>query len=586
MAQITGYNSIKIGIDFGTTYSGIAWAHTSTPEEINRNRTSAKAPSEISYGPSGVKWGFGIPSREPRLAWFKLLLDPSKYSLDNATNSPLTKTKQMIPIGKRPVNVVADYLSELHKHTIDHLVKALGKEVVEVSPLDFILTVPAVWSDAAKNLTLQAAELAGFGRKSSLRLISEPEAAAVSCLRDIEPNHLQVGDTFVVADCGGGTVDVISYTITKKSPLEVVECVKGTGGMCGSTVLNERFEDLVRRRIGNRFDKMKPEGRIHMMKQFNDILKPGFTDSEDEDIFTCSIPGVADDADAGIEDGFFVIDREDMRKIFDPVVQKVIQLVQQQVKEVEKLPANAPLSGGEWLHIDTLSRIILSRQTRQVKALVLVGGFGESEYLRCRLEAEIRTKDGKKIIILQPPNAWTAVVRGAVIRGLEGEMVLTRMVTKHYGIECDEPFIEGLHPKRDAYTDPFTGEDMCGRRMRWFIHRGQSVRESDPIRSTFIVDKGSIEELDNKFNFALLASESVSPSDTSSSPDVYTVCDLEVDLSKVPKDKFKKKIAINGQPVYRLTFDLLISIQSATLVFEFDVDGKVYNDVKACYNYL
>ncbi|RPA91804.1 actin-like ATPase domain-containing protein [Choiromyces venosus 120613-1] len=566
MAQITGFDSIKIGVDFGTKYSSVAWALSSIPEEINvidrwvtgRNRTSAKVPSEISYGPSGVKWGFGIPYKEPRLAWFKLLLDPSKYSLANATNSPLTKTKQMIPVGKRPVNVVADYLSELHKHTIDHLEKTLGKEVVKVSPLDFTLTVPAVWSDAAKNLTLQAAELAGLGRKSSLRLISEPEAAALCCLRDIEPNHLQVGDTFVVADCGDGTVDVLSYTITRKSPLEVVECVEGTGGMCGSTAINERFEDLVRRRIGTRsimlvtgfprFDKMKPEGRIHMMKEFNDSLKPGFTDSEDEDIFTCPIPGVADDANAGIEDGLFVIDREEMRKIFDPVVQKVIQLVQQQVKEVEKL------------------------ETRQVKALVLAGGFGESEYLRCRLEAEIRTKDGKKIIILQPCNAWTAVVRGAVIRGLEGEMVQTRKVTKHYGTSYNTRFIEGLHPKRDAYIDPFTGKEMCRRRMQWYIYRQVNPYPPRTQAHHPVCPPNHISW--------------ISPTVLTLVTDVYTVCDLKVDLSKIPKDKFKKKIAINGQPVYRLTFDLLMSIQSATLVFEFEVDGKVYNDVKACYNYL
>ena len=101
-------------------------------------------PSEIAYTPTGVKWGFGIPSKDKRLAWFKLLLDPTKYSLANATNSPLARTLQLMPPGKNPVDVVADYLSELYKHTIDHLEKALGKDMVDASPLDFILTVPAV----------------------------------------------------------------------------------------------------------------------------------------------------------------------------------------------------------------------------------------------------------------------------------------------------------------------------------------------------------------------------------------------------------------------------------------------------------
>ena len=74
-----------------------------------------------------------------------------------------------------------------------------------------------------------------------------------------------------------------------------------------------------------------------MVKEFNDSLKRNFSDSEDEDLFTCPIPGIADDIEAGIEDGLFVISREEMREIFDPVVEEVVQLVQQQVKEVEKL---------------------------------------------------------------------------------------------------------------------------------------------------------------------------------------------------------------------------------------------------------
>jgi len=49
-----------------------------------------------------------------------------------------------------------------------------------------------VWSDSAKNLTIQAAEKARFRRMKSIRLISEPEAAAVCCLKEIEPNNLKV----------------------------------------------------------------------------------------------------------------------------------------------------------------------------------------------------------------------------------------------------------------------------------------------------------------------------------------------------------------------------------------------------------
>jgi hypothetical protein len=41
--------------------------------------------------------------------------------------------------------------------------------------------------------------------------------------------QIQVGDAFVLCDAGGGTVDLISYEITKKAPLELKELVPGKG---------------------------------------------------------------------------------------------------------------------------------------------------------------------------------------------------------------------------------------------------------------------------------------------------------------------------------------------------------------------
>lgn len=41
---------------------------------------------------------------------------------------------------------------------------------------------------------------------------------------------LQVGDSFVVCDAGGGTVDLITYEVTKMKPyLQLAELVPGTG---------------------------------------------------------------------------------------------------------------------------------------------------------------------------------------------------------------------------------------------------------------------------------------------------------------------------------------------------------------------
>lgn len=70
-------------------------------------------------------------------------------------------------------------------------------------------------------------------------------------LHRLDPHNLKVGDSFVLCDAGGGTVDLISYTITKLSPtLEIKEAAAGTGALCGSTYLNRSFGELLTSKLG------------------------------------------------------------------------------------------------------------------------------------------------------------------------------------------------------------------------------------------------------------------------------------------------------------------------------------------------
>ena len=48
-----------------------------------------------------------------------------------------------------------------------------------------------------------------------LKLVHEPEAAAVAVLKEAQdPIPLTEGDTFVVVDAGGGTVDITCHKVT------------------------------------------------------------------------------------------------------------------------------------------------------------------------------------------------------------------------------------------------------------------------------------------------------------------------------------------------------------------------------------
>ena len=112
-------------------------------------------------------------------------------------------------------------------------------------------STPAVWSDAAQAKTRYCAQQAGMGNGHRLQIVSEPEAAATYALDALDPHDIKVGDTFVLVDAGGGTVDLISYTVSALKPiLKLEEAATGTGGLCGSTYLNRIFQEYLLSRFG------------------------------------------------------------------------------------------------------------------------------------------------------------------------------------------------------------------------------------------------------------------------------------------------------------------------------------------------
>jgi molecular chaperone DnaK (HSP70) len=67
-----------------------------------------------------------------------------------------------------------------------------------------VTQVPAIWKDGAKEKTRRCAREAGMGE--NVKIITEPEAAAIHALDMMDPHGLEIGQAFIVCDCGGGTV--------------------------------------------------------------------------------------------------------------------------------------------------------------------------------------------------------------------------------------------------------------------------------------------------------------------------------------------------------------------------------------------
>jgi len=579
-----------VGVDFGTTFSGVAAVYTSTPDDVEiiktwpggNGITSDKVPTEIAYElPAGaapgtaptVKWGFQFKPEESRLRCIKLFLDRSQKLPFYV--SPLETAAQLKRFNKTVVDAVSDYLTQIYKHTMDTLTRRYGESFMASTKVDFVLTCPAVWSDAAKNTTLQAAERAGMGAKSQIQMISEPEAAAVYTLKAIQPNHLKIGDNFIVCDGGGGTVDLIAYKIVSLKPLQVEESAVGTGGLCGSAFLNYRFEEHVKNRIGQaRFNEMKlKKGKTWQMglRYFEEFVKRNFNEDEHSEV-NVPFPGLPDDEEAGLDSGFLVMTAEQIKDIFDPVVKEVCDLVQGQVETLRS-------KGGI------------------VSGIILVGGFGQSDYLYRRLknhfasaapppysehpthQQPIASHEGfSSIEVMQPVYAWTAVVRGAVLRGLEGNMVISRKARMHYGTSYATVFDEEKHSVTERYWSPLWERWMVSDRMQWHIAKGEAISPLSPIAFHYTRNFRPGQSL--VVTDDLIACEADDP------PQAYTrdlvhVCTLTTDLNAVPRSLFTRLTTTRGVEFDNLDFTLEMIVDSAGLGFELKVDGVRYGRVDA-----
>lgn len=84
----------------------------------------------------------------------KLLLDPDQPKpifLPSSSNA----SAELSRLGKRPQDVATDYISAVFEHAIRVIEAKSPRDYVSILPKQFVLSVPAVWSDKAKDLTLR-----------------------------------------------------------------------------------------------------------------------------------------------------------------------------------------------------------------------------------------------------------------------------------------------------------------------------------------------------------------------------------------------------------------------------------------------
>ncbi|KAL8649970.1 MAG: hypothetical protein Q9226_005344 [Calogaya cf. arnoldii] len=516
-------DKLIVAIDFGTTRSGAGWAQTELPDDQHiikqwpeseehgvEGLSSEKVPTEIQYGPDGaINWGNRIRHDAQRHQWFKLELDPEKPQplVNLATDYPDEKAA---PPGynQAPEKLVSDYLTALREHVEGVLQSSLERSIIATTPIEYIITVPAVWSDAAKNKTRDCAELAGMGSADDLKIISEPEAAAIYALQKMPKSSLDLGDVFVVCDAGGGTVDLVSYKITKLKPLlRVVKVAPGQGGICGSTFLDRRCKALLRQKLGSH-TAWSEEILEDAVRGF-EKLKGQFTGDKNS-VLRVPVPGLPENSALGIRRAKYNIQGSHVYDIYEPVIRNVLALVEQQIAATEKVDAS-------------------------VKAVLLVGGFGQGKYLHQRLVKEVAPQG---IEVLQPPNGYRSDANNR-----------WEVNVYHWFIMKKDSISE-----RKAQREPY--------------HVEQPVSEDglEPLRITIV---------------KCIDEEDEGPPVLVGDGSVTTVAEINVPLSRIPVEKLSIREADDGERYYIIDFGLKITCFSAETTYELMHNTKSYGRVTA-----
>jgi molecular chaperone DnaK len=210
-----------IGIDLGTTNSEVA-AFIDDNVQIIGSGEAKILPSCVGLSQTGELL-IGAPARNQQLLYPERTVRSIKRKM--GSDETVTLGEQTFT----PPEISALLLRELAQWAQRKLGFAVGKAVI---------SVPAYFSDAQRNATREAGQLAGL---EVVRILNEPTAASLAYGYGSDENR-----TVMIYDLGGGTFDVSIVTIEKN----VTEVLASHGN---NRLGGDDFDQLLVDRLVNEF---------------------------------------------------------------------------------------------------------------------------------------------------------------------------------------------------------------------------------------------------------------------------------------------------------------------------------------------
>ncbi|KAM9580378.1 heat shock 70 kDa protein 12B isoform 2-T2 [Guaruba guarouba] len=512
-SQQTASFAVVVAIDFGTTSSGYAFSFSSDPEAIHMMR----------FGYTARDYYHDLDPEEAR-EWLYF----EKFKMKIHSTSDLTMSTELEALnGKKmpALEVFAHALRFFKQHAVQEL-KEQCPSLPERDAIRWVITVPAIWKQPAKQFMREAAYRAGLVSPESpeqLLIALEPEAASIYCRKlrlhqlidlsckaaanGLAPEHpidssfrqareqlrrsrhsrtflvesgmgelwseMQAGDRYIVADCGGGTVDLTVHQIEKPQGT-LKELYKASGGPYGAVGVDLAFEQLLCHIFGadfiSTFKAKRPAAWVDLTIAFearkraaaparasalNISLPFSFIDfyrkHRGQNVETALKRSNVNFVKWSSQ-GMLRMSPEAMSELFQPTISQIIK------------------------HIDDLLK---KPEVQGIKFLFLVGGFAESAMLQRAVQAAF----GAACRVLVPQDVGLTILKGAVLFGLDPTIVRVRRSPLSYGVGVLNKFVEGKHPREKLLVKG--GRTWCTDVFERFVAVDQSVALGEVVQRSY-----------------------------------------------------------------------------------------------------
>ncbi|KDN40153.1 hypothetical protein RSAG8_08353, partial [Rhizoctonia solani AG-8 WAC10335] len=434
-----GESRIVLGIDIGTTYSGVAFTYHQVtgvrsdqllhrvdrwPGQEGQNY-SGKIPSIIWYDSNGKATSFGAEAlthdaqdEAEDAGWelaqhFKLQLHPA--SLRSKHNIAI----DVLPSGVSLKQVYSDFLGYLLQHTKERFEEVVpdGRTIWQSysDNMDVIIAHPNGWGIREQAFLREAVLTAGFTAReranAHVLFVTEAEASVHFCMHYSGlRSYLKPGTNFAVCDAGGSTVDTtlyVRYEIWSPN-LQLSEKRASACVQSGAIFVDQRAEVYLRQHF-------KQAGLS--VEQVDEYVTTGIQDFKSREKLRFN--GVTElrikvtsarirDERIGVRGGALKLSSATVQSnIFDHCVNDIVASVDEQLS------------------------------SEIVTHLLLVGGFGTNPYLYQRLKSHL---DHTGCEVTTPNEATSkAVADGALIWHC-ANIVTKRVPRLAYGVGVAQKF--------------------------------------------------------------------------------------------------------------------------------------------------